>query len=208
VLKFKTKYRRQRVKLPASVRKVHSSWLSWLPISNSRQVHSDFSLPLYRNKNVLNEISGEKCNVNFIPKWRTLFPIIVTFTEIINPLNTELNPIYHFLALLGAHPIHVLHVSRIRVKLNDRKAPELLWKTVYICICQVVCSPNNMQRSDLAAFWTTSSLFCNWILCLSLSVTQTSTHTTTNTHTQTRTNTPIAIRYSPCPSYKILYVCP
>jgi hypothetical protein len=34
----------------------------------------------------------------------------------INPLNTELNPICHFLALLGAH--HILHVSRIRVNNN------------------------------------------------------------------------------------------
>ena len=31
-----------------------------------------------------------------------------------NALNAELNPICHFLALLGAHPI--LHVSRITVK--------------------------------------------------------------------------------------------
>jgi len=31
----------------------------------------------------------------------------------INPLNAELHPICHLLALLGAHPI--LHVSRIRV---------------------------------------------------------------------------------------------
>jgi hypothetical protein len=31
-----------------------------------------------------------------------------------NPLNTKLNPIYHLLAMLGAHPI--LHVSRLRVK--------------------------------------------------------------------------------------------
>ena len=31
-----------------------------------------------------------------------------------NPLNAELNPIRHFLALLGAHPI--FHISRIRVK--------------------------------------------------------------------------------------------
>jgi len=30
------------------------------------------------------------------------------------PLNTELNPICHLLALLGAH--HILHVSRIIVK--------------------------------------------------------------------------------------------
>jgi hypothetical protein len=33
----------------------------------------------------------------------------------INPLNAKLNPICHFLALLGAHPI--LHVSRIRVNM-------------------------------------------------------------------------------------------
>jgi hypothetical protein len=32
----------------------------------------------------------------------------------INPLNANLNPICHLLALLGAH--HILHVSRIRVK--------------------------------------------------------------------------------------------
>jgi len=32
----------------------------------------------------------------------------------INPLNTELNPICHLLALLEAH--HILHISRIRVK--------------------------------------------------------------------------------------------
>jgi hypothetical protein len=37
----------------------------------------------------------------------------------INPLNAELNPICHLLALLGAHLI--FHVSRIRVKLaQDR----------------------------------------------------------------------------------------
>jgi len=32
----------------------------------------------------------------------------------INPLNTELNPICHLLALLGAH--HILHISRVTVK--------------------------------------------------------------------------------------------
>jgi len=30
-----------------------------------------------------------------------------------NPLNAELNPICHLLALIGAH--HILHISRIRV---------------------------------------------------------------------------------------------
>jgi hypothetical protein len=39
--------------------------------------------------------------------------------DVINPLNAELNPICHLLALLGAH--HILHVSRIRVNLaQDR----------------------------------------------------------------------------------------
>jgi len=37
-----------------------------------------------------------------------------TGAEIFYPLNAELNPIYHLLALLGAH--HILHVSGIRVK--------------------------------------------------------------------------------------------
>ena len=39
---------------------------------------------------------------------------LVWYTDIFNPLNTELNPICYLLALLGAH--HFPHVSRIRVK--------------------------------------------------------------------------------------------
>jgi len=39
-----------------------------------------------------------------------LVPVVIIF----NPLNAELNPICHMLALLWAH--HILHVSRIRVK--------------------------------------------------------------------------------------------
>jgi hypothetical protein len=38
---------------------------------------------------------------------------------LINPLNAELNPICHLLALLGAH--HILHISRIRVKLHENR---------------------------------------------------------------------------------------
>jgi hypothetical protein len=34
--------------------------------------------------------------------------------KVFNSLNTDLNPICHLLALLGAHPI--LHISRITVK--------------------------------------------------------------------------------------------
>jgi len=48
--------------------------------------------------------------------------------QIINPLNTELNPTCHLLALLGAHPI--LHISGVRVKDYD---------TTHLCVCVCVC---------------------------------------------------------------------
>jgi len=41
-------------------------------------------------------------------------PVLYIGHTVFNPLNPELNPICHLLALLGAHPI--FHVSRIRVK--------------------------------------------------------------------------------------------
>jgi len=40
---------------------------------------------------------------------------IIDSSDEFSPLNSELNPICHFLALLGSH--HILHVSRIRVKI-------------------------------------------------------------------------------------------
>ena len=48
------------------------------------------------------------------------------FRYLLNPLNSELNPICHLLALLGAHPI--LHVSRIRVNLGK-------WHSIYVALC-------------------------------------------------------------------------
>jgi len=41
-------------------------------------------------------------------------PVLYIGRTVLNPLNAELNPICHLLALLGVH--HFLHVSRIRVK--------------------------------------------------------------------------------------------
>jgi hypothetical protein len=40
---------------------------------------------------------------------------LANFSTFLNPLNAEINPICHFMALLGAHPI--LHISRIRVNI-------------------------------------------------------------------------------------------
>jgi len=42
-------------------------------------------------------------------------PVCTILSSFFSPLNTELNPICHLLKLLGAH--HILHVSRIRVKI-------------------------------------------------------------------------------------------
>ena len=46
----------------------------------------------------------------------------------INPLNADLNPTCHLLALLGAH--HILHISRIRVNVKDARTHKLC---VFIC---------------------------------------------------------------------------
>jgi len=46
----------------------------------------------------------------------SLYQIILMYCHgLFNPLNAKLNPICHLLALLGAH--HILHISRIRVKI-------------------------------------------------------------------------------------------
>jgi hypothetical protein len=55
----------------------------------------------------------------FVPKKKTVNAkfhkgVMDRLLKLINPLNAELNPIFHLLALLGAH--HILHVSRLRVK--------------------------------------------------------------------------------------------
>jgi len=44
-----------------------------------------------------------------------------------NPLNAELNPICHLLALFGAH--HILHVSRIRVNVLNQEQNSVVLNT-------------------------------------------------------------------------------
>jgi len=47
-----------------------------------------------------------------------MLPHVISLnTTVVNPLNAELNPVCHLLALLGAH--HTLHVSGIRVNKNN-----------------------------------------------------------------------------------------
>ena len=49
-----------------------------------------------------------------VTPYGTTVVLVLSFAKF-NPLNTELNPICHLLALLGAH--HIFHVSWLRVKL-------------------------------------------------------------------------------------------
>jgi hypothetical protein len=53
--------------------------------------------------------------------------IMTAISKDINPLDTELNPICHLLAILGAH--HFLHISSIRVNMNF-----VLEKSARICL--------------------------------------------------------------------------
>ena len=52
---------------------------------------------------------------------------MLAFDSFVNPLNADLNPTCHLLAVLGAH--RTLHVSRIRVK-----------KTLFSLLCRFVTS--------------------------------------------------------------------
>jgi hypothetical protein len=58
-----------------------------------------------------------------------------------NPLNAELSPIRHLLALAGAH--HFVHVSRIRVKHNGVSSTKIVYyalRTVQFTVLKLVHS--------------------------------------------------------------------
>ena len=57
--------------------------------------------------------------------------ISLLHVSVFNPLNAELSPICHLLALLGAR--HILHVSRIRVNDHQRGALSVP-NNSYICV--------------------------------------------------------------------------
>jgi len=88
---------------------------------------------------------------------------------LLNPLNAELNPIYHLLALLGAH--HILHISRIRVNLQIMSHYSKFLKILEKC-SWVKCS-EVLQCSDvlLVLFYrfVYGCMFCI-LLCNSVSL--------------------------------------
>jgi len=95
-------------------------WLNYT--SKQKRIHSNhaISLPLSWQSSVLQMACPFAQRLSFAAEvgeliWTDLW----NETTSLNPLNAELNPICHLLALLGAH--HILHVSRMRVKESRRK---------------------------------------------------------------------------------------
>jgi len=73
--------------------------------------HGQLIILILKNKIKYNNIKGSVGTYIYQNK----VVLISNFRRVLNPLNPEWNPICYLLALLGAH--HLLHVSRIRVKL-------------------------------------------------------------------------------------------
>ena len=91
-------------------------------------------------------------------------PIPLLNHSYINPLNTELNPICHFLALLGTHPI--LHISRIRVNEFCICSEAELLKQVYVLVFQAnTC----LKHADIVRLISVKrdkmweKLWCYWL---------------------------------------------
>ena len=68
----------------------------------------------------------------------TKFEVCVTVD--INPLDAELKPICHFLALLGAH--HILHIRRIRVKWSPYETDYIILLAAGIALRTVTVAPH------------------------------------------------------------------
>jgi hypothetical protein len=73
--------------------------------------------------------------------------------QIFSPLNAELNPIYHLLALLETH--HILHISRIRVKLYTQLRVSVWLQVVYMALYSDVLFLVPVLQSGMAS--------CNWM---------------------------------------------
>ena len=130
----------------------------------------------------------------------------------LNPLNDELNPICHLLALLGAHPI--LHISRIRVLMlqttsvlfkkkhgfyNKKSSVDCitLW---YLTLPNLSCTVNEASKKE--------SLKTNNIrnFCITLDVTplHSMSHPCTRCHTLALDITPLNSISHPCTRYHTL----
>ena len=101
------------------------------------------------------------------------FFLLLNFV-VFNPLNAELNAICHLLTLLGAH--HILHVSRIRVKLylfvifncrNIQINRKKNYKKIWILACLNVTIDKLLNGSQHASVLSIYPLFLyTLVVCL------------------------------------------
>jgi hypothetical protein len=68
-----------------------------------------------------------------------------------NPLNAELNPICHMLALLEAH--HIFYVSRIRVNITAWNETCLQWKEIKPLVLSVISKLHCIIKKYLFIFF-------------------------------------------------------
>ena len=110
--KFKVHYDLARKLVPYL--KTHIRFSSYL-------VHFLLDWEMFQIKVVEKMKTHNLCSVTFFPESRAVYKIkwkniVEPDRPHINPLNTELNPIRHLIALVGAH--HILHFSRVRIKIQ------------------------------------------------------------------------------------------
>ena len=98
------------------------------------------------------------CNVEVRPASIQVFPTLRTIG--INPLNAELNPICHLLALLEAH--HIFHVSGLRVKTRYTTCDIL--KHLRSLFLHFICYTDHSTSSKIVNFeslyWTAPYCQC------------------------------------------------
>jgi len=98
----------------------------------------------YRLKNICSGVFFLICrNV------RVFRYLLLKSSAYFNPLNAELNPICHLLALLGTHPI--LHVSRIRVNVQKNhtafyRSTSLLYYVIIVRVKKNMCSSVELRN--------------------------------------------------------------
>jgi hypothetical protein len=82
------------------------------------------------------------------------------------PLNAELNPICHLLALLGARPI--LHVSRVRVKHSCARARRLFHQPLNAAdVLFRTVTAGHQNRHSVSILCTEASQVIDRSVCLS-----------------------------------------
>jgi hypothetical protein len=81
----------------------------------------------------------------------------VIFKRDLTPLNAEINPTCHLLALLGAH--HILHVSRIRVNYTN-SITKVLFPSLLISVEEA--GKNQLQPGQESMGM---HQFCHTVLC-------------------------------------------